>query len=74
MLLCCLNLLLHLGTALLHFPFDLLLLLIFPLSPLLLLELVLVLFELLLDPLDLLLLIECLPLDFLLRLTDPPDV
>lgn len=69
MLLSGLDLLLHLDSVLLHFPFDLLILLILPLSLLLILELLLVLPELPLDPLDLFLLLQCLSLDLMLRLT-----
>jgi len=69
MLLSGLYLLLHLEPVLLHFPFDLLILLILSLSLLLILELLLVLPELPLDPLDLFLLLQCLSLNLILRLT-----
>ncbi len=70
MLLSSLDFLLHLDPVLLHFPFDLLILLILPLSLLLILELLLVLPELPLDPLNLFLLLHCLSLDFMLSLPD----
>lgn len=70
MLLSCLDLLLHLDAVLLHFPFDLFIMLILPLGLLLILQLLLVLLELPFDPLDLFLLFQSLSLDLKLCLAD----